>query len=201
MPPPLAVLPLKPFSGAMRRLEPVLDPVQRADLSRAAARRVAGICSAAGFDVVVVAAPQGPVVEWAATLDLDVVPEPPGGGLDGAARAGAAAARSRGRAWCVVHGDLPLLTVPDLELVLQALTPGTAVLAPSRDGGTNLLAAHDPIVFRYGPGSFGRHLAAAAHMERWVIVTTGTVVELDTPEDLRAAARLRGGAWLQPYLS
>jgi len=148
-----------------------------------------------------VAAAGGPAAAWAASLDLEVIGEPEQGGLDGAARAGAEAAAERGVAWCVVHSDLPLLTAGDITAVRRLLDEGGAVLAPSRDGGTNLLAAREPIGFRYGPRSFARHLAAAAHLPRRVIVTPGTAVELDTPADLREAAALPGGAWLHPYLS
>jgi len=199
--PLLALLPLKPFTTAMGRLDAVLNRQQRADLSRAAARRVAAVCTAAGAEVAVVAAAGGPAAAWATSLDLEVIDEPERGGLNGAARAGAEAAAERGVPWCIVHSDLPLLTDGDVAAVRDLLGKGGAVLAPSRDGGTNLLAAREPIVFRYGPGSFARHLAAVAHLQRRVIVTPGTAVELDTPADLRAAAALPDGAWLRLYLS
>ena len=100
-----------------------------------------------------------------------------------------------------MHGDLPLLGTADVESFLALLDEGTAVLAPSRDGGTNLLAADRPLDFRYGPGSFARHLLSARRLERRVVVTAGTVVELDTPADLYGAAQLAAGAWLTGFLS
>lgn len=196
----LAVLPVKGFAAAKSRLDGVLEPSRRAALSRAVARRVAAACAAAGAEVVVVT-PDEEVACWAVEAGLEVLAEPPGGGLDGAATAGAALARGRGSAWCIVHADLPLLTPAHLQEIAAGARPGTAVLAPSRHGGTNLLAGTQPMPFAYGPGSFHRHLAAARHLERRVLVTVGTALDLDTPEDLRAAASLPGGAWLRDYLT
>ncbi len=196
----LAVLPLKAFASAKGRLDGFLEPPARAALSRAVAARVAAACIDAGQPVLVVTADAG-VAAWAAGLGLEVAAEPAGGGLDGAAGAGAAEAQRRGRSWCIVHGDLPLLTPDLVARVARGAGPGTAVLAPSRHGGTNLLAAAGPLAFAYGPCSFTRHLAAAAHLERRVVVTLGTALDLDTPEDLRGAAALPGGEWLRAYLT
>jgi 2-phospho-L-lactate/phosphoenolpyruvate guanylyltransferase len=196
----LAALPLKPFAAAKGRLDGVLDPPARAALSREAAGRVAQACAGAGLPVAVVTS-DSEVAAWARGMGLEIVPEPPGGGLDGAAWAAAEVALSRGQAWCIVHGDLPLLTPDDVDRVARAFWPGRAVLAPSRNGGTNLFAAGVPLPFAYGPRSFSRHLFAARHLEHGVVVTVGTALDLDTPEDLRGAAALPGGAWLRPYLT
>jgi 2-phospho-L-lactate guanylyltransferase len=196
----LVALPLKPFSAAKGRLDGILGPSARASLSRAVAERVAAACAGAGVNAAVVTADDG-VAEWAGRLGLEVIAEPPGRGLDGAAGAAAAEAERRGLAWCIVHADLPLLTSTHLATVTGMVRDGVAVLAPSRNGGTNLFAATSPVVFAYGPGSFSRHLAAARHLERRVVVTVGTALDLDTTEDLRGAAALPGGAWLRAFLT
>jgi len=196
----LAAVPLKAFASAKGRLDGLLGPAARAALARATAERVAAACLGSGAGTVVVTGDPG-VASWARGLGLEVVAEPPGSGLDGAAAAAAALAAARGQSWCVVHGDLPLLTPEHLASVAAELDPGTAVLAPSRSGGTNLFAAAVPLAFAYGPRSFPRHLAAARHLERRILVTVGTALDLDTPEDLRGAAALPGGAWLRAYLT
>lgn len=196
----LAALPLKPFAAAKGRLDGLLGPAARASLSRAVAGRVAAACRQAGAVTVVVTADR-PVRLWAEDLGLEVIAEPPGGGLDGAARAATVEAARRDLAWCIVHADLPLLTPAAVALVAGGAGPGRAVLAPSRDGGTNLFASCGPMEFAYGPGSLARHLAAARHLQRRLVVTPGTALDLDTPEDLRAAAGLAGGEWLRPYLT
>lgn len=195
----LAALPVKPFHAAKGRLDGVLDPAARASLSRALAERVAAACAAAGMPTVVVTADPA-LADWAAGLGLAVIDEPPGTGLNGAAAAAAAEAARRGLTWCIVHADLPLLGPDDLAAVTGRVAPGRVVLAPSRNGGTNLLAADRPLPFAYGPGSFGRHLAAARGLDRRVVVRLGTALDVDTPEDLRSAADRPGGAWLRAYL-
>ena len=84
---------------------------------------------------------------------------------------------TRGR-WCTV---ISLCSPADLEGVATRVASGTTVLAPSRDGGTNLIAGTGHFAFAYGPGSFVRHIAAAAGAAPLVLIRTGLAVELDTP--------------------
>jgi len=196
----LAALPLKPFTAAKGRLDGLLGPGARASLARATAERVAAACREAGAHTAVVTADPA-VGRWCEELGLEVITEPPGGGLNGAAVTAAAEAGRRGLAWCIVHADLPLLTAAGVAAVAGAAGPGRAALAPSHDGGTNLFAAACPLDFAYGPGSFARHLTVAGHLQVRVVVTVGTSLDIDGPEDLRRAAALPGGAWLRPYLA
>jgi 2-phospho-L-lactate guanylyltransferase len=196
----LAVLPLKSFAVAKGRLASLLEAGKRAELSRVVAERVAAACQTAGTATAVVTADEA-VAAWARELGLEVIAEPEGAGLNGAAHAAAAEALKRGVGWCIVHADLPFLTADDVARVVEPLREGGVVLAPSRDGGTNLLAATTTVAFSYGPGSFSRHLAATRGLERSVVVTLGTAFDLDTPDDLAGAAALPGGAWLREYLS
>jgi 2-phospho-L-lactate guanylyltransferase len=196
----LAALPLKPFAAAKGRLDGLLGPEARASLARATAERVAAACREAVAHTAVVTGDPG-VARWAQGLGLEVIAEPPGGGLNGAAAAAVVAAERRGLAWCIVHADLPLLTPAGVAAVAGRAGPERGAFAPSRDGGTNLFAAACRLDFAYGPGSFARHLAAADHLHMRVVVTVGTSLDLDTPEDLREAANLPGGTWLRAYLT
>ncbi len=117
----------------------------------------------------------------------------PGSGLDRAAAAVVTAAGAD--SWLVCHADLPLLGVADLNACIDVIHRGRAVLAPSWDGGTNLVGGTGPFRFSYGPGSFHRHLAAATDPE--VVVRTGLVWDLDRAGDLPAMARLPAGWWLR----
>jgi 2-phospho-L-lactate guanylyltransferase len=159
------------------------------------ARRVVAACRGADCDVLVVTSDSG-VAAWAEGMDVRTIPDPPEGGLNGAAATGAAWALARGHGFAVVHGDLPLVAPEDVNAAVELLTHSGAVIAPSRDGGTNLLAARAPLPFRYGPGSFRRHLAAASALAPRVLVRLGLVVDLDTAADLAAASSLPAGAWL-----
>ena len=193
---PIAVIPLKGFADAKERLSGALGPQRRADLARATADRVATACLEAGFRLVVVTS-DADVSSWAADLPAQVVSDP-GRGLDDACRAGV---ELRPDGWAVAHGDLPLLDKVSMTDLAGHLGAGRSVIAPARDGGTNLLAADRLIPFAYGPGSFHRHLTALARSDTVVVTGAATAIEIDTPADLTAAAKLPGGDWLAPFLA
>ena len=157
----------------------------------AVAARTARCAAETGADVRIVTGDRT-VAAWAGRLGFGVLAEPPGGGLDGAAGAVAAAAPD---GWAVLHADLPLLSLRELEMALT--TPGP-VLAPAHDGGTSLVTASGSFRFAYGPGSFQRHLAALPSAR--VIVTPGLALDLDTARDLAVARSLESGKWLEKVL-
>jgi len=196
---PLVGVPLKPFSTAKGRLAETLDIGARGDLMRVTAGRVIRAAVDAGALPVVVTG-DDEVGAWAHARGIEVLAEPPGGGLDGAATVAAESAIAAGTPWCVVHGDLPLLESRHVEEALAAASDGFAMLAPSRTGGTSLIASGRLLRFAYGPGSFTRHLAACAGAPLRIMVSTGTALDLDTRDDLVAAAGLAGGEWLADYL-
>jgi 2-phospho-L-lactate guanylyltransferase len=193
-------VPLKPFTSAKGRLAEALDPPTRATLMRATASRVVRAAAATGALVVVVTG-DPEVAAWARRIGAEVLAEPPRGGLDGAARAAAEGALAADAVWCIVHGDLPLLEPRHVAAALEAADAGATVLGPSRTGGTNLIASRMPLGFSYGPSSFRRHLAAAGPAEARILCETGTLLDLDTPDDLAVAAALPGGSWLAGFLT
>ena len=91
----------------------------------------------------------------------------------------------------VLHGDLPNLQADDVRVLLDSLPfdgPGVAI-APDRAGtGTNALVLRPPgvINFRFGVGSFARHLAEveAAGVPLVAVNRAGLAFDLDTPADL-----------------
>ena len=91
----------------------------------------------------------------------------------------------------ILHADLPLLEVVDVEALARAASGGLAI-APDRAGdGTNALAlgADRPFTLCFGPQSFARHRAQAPYA---AIITgrPGLALDVDTPADLRAAVAL-----------
>ncbi len=190
-----AVIPLKRFDIAKERLAPALSQQQRSSLAKATADRVTRACIQAGFDIAIVAGGEA-VAEWAGRYSAMVIPDPTRG-LNLACEAGIAASADP---WIVVHGDLPLLDAATMRRVGSSLAQGQSVIAPSRDGGTNLLGSSDRIRLSYGPGSFHRHIAALQGPLK-VLTDIETIVELDTPADLSVAAAIPEGAWLTPFLS
>lgn len=190
--PGIVGIPIKPFGIAKARLSPVLDAARRSQVGKAVAAHTARSVLASGARPVIVTGDAG-VARWAASQGWDTLAEPPGGGLDGAAAAVAAAVTGR---WAVLHADLPTLNANELR---AAWATDGVVLAPSRDGGTSLIAAAGRFDFRYGPGSFHRHLSASPGAQ--VLARPGLALDLDTPADLRLAVRLPAGCWLRAMLT
>jgi len=197
-PSPLAIVPVKPPADAKRRLSPAVPVSLLPSLVRAVAEHVIEVCESGGAEVAVIAG-DAEVARWADEIGVGVIPDPQID-LNAAIAAGVDLATAAGRPWCAVHADLPLLTPHDVATFLSLIRPGRAVLAPSRDGGTNLMGGLGHLPLRYGPGSFSRHLAMAADVERAVVVRIGTAVELDTPTDLAAVLRHPRGSWIRAHL-
>lgn len=189
-------VPVKPFGVAKRRLAAVLDTGERARLGRALAERTVEAVAAAGALPLILSA-DDQVTAWSRSIGVEVLLDE-GSSLDRAATAAVALIRSRRAAWGVLHADLPTLTSRDLEGALGHLADGGAVISPSSDGGTSFVGSClDVFVFRYGPGSYHRHLAGLAGESPQVVVNRGLALDLDTPDDLRAAAGTPEGAWLR----
>ncbi|MDE0167994.1 MAG: 2-phospho-L-lactate guanylyltransferase [bacterium] len=187
----VAALPIRSFRDAYRRLAGALDPERRASLAVALASHTAEAVREAGpLPLIVSSAPE--VREWASDRGYDIRSDPPGGGLNAAARKIVRLAGDR--PWLILHSDLPCLTSGEVEAVLEVLLAGRHVLAPSYDGGTSALGGHGRFPFAYGVASFHRHLAARPAPA--VISSLGFQLDIDSPADLFVAARHPRGAWL-----
>lgn len=183
------IVPHRGLEAAKTRLAPVLDPAEREALARALLARVLGVARAASDDVVVISpsAALAPIVEDAgARLAVQR-----GLGLNaGLEQARAEALADGAPALLVLHGDLPNLSLADVEVLAGAIPEaGGVAIAPDRAGtGTNGLAQApaDAIPFAFGSGSFARHreAAAAAGLEVAVVERPGLAFDLDTPADL-----------------
>lgn len=203
----VAILPVKRFSSAKRRLEGALASGARRALAEAmftdvltALRRVEAI-----DEILVVSADQGAqrIAEGYGARALD---DPAESGQDQAVVRGAGVARELGAAQVLcLAGDCPLIDPLALGTLLGK--PRTAerfvVIVPDRHGaGTNglLLSPPDALEPRYGPGSFARHveLAQAAGVPAEVAEIPSIGLDVDTPDDLaelqRQLAASRGGA-------
>lgn len=191
----LAAVPVKRFFVAKRRLSPILGRTARSRLGRDLASHTLATISAAGPEVVVLAA-DAAVARWASgegfASHLD-----PGGGLDAAASALTARAAAGSRPWLVVHADLPLLAPEDITAALEQLEAGQAPIAPTDDGGTSLIGGWGEFDFAYGPSSFHRHLRRAHRPQP--LVRLGLALDLDDPGDYTAAVGHPRGTWLNRY--
>lgn len=151
-----ALVPIKSFGAAKRRLSGWLTEAQRRDLARWMAGRV---LSAAAPLPTFVACDDEEVAEWAEQHGAFVL-WGPGLGLNGAIDHGVDMLAGKGFEMVLIsHGDLPLA-----EHLANMLQPSTITLVPdSRSDGTNVLVRPTRLTFaaQYGAASFERHLAAA----------------------------------------
>jgi len=203
----VAILPVKRFASAKRRLEDALPSGSRRALAEAmftdvltALRRVTAI-----DDVLVVTADPG-AQRIAEGYGARALEDPAEGGQDLAIARAVAVARDLGAAQILsLPGDCPLLDPLEVEALLGAPRAAErfAVIVADRHGtGTNglLLSPPDALQPRYGIGSFQRHveLAREAGIPIEVAETPSLALDVDTPEDLaalqEALAARRGGA-------
>ncbi len=190
--PTIAVLPVKSFRLGKGRMAEELAPDSRSRLGQGLAERTAALAVEAGMVPILVAG-DAEVAGWALELGFPTIPDP-GGGLNDAAAAGARWADASTSRWLVLHIDLPLLTIDELEEVTTALTTGW-VIAPSADGGTSALGGSGEASFSYGSGSFHHHLGRFP--EARVISRLGLLHDVDSFADLVSARHHPLGVWLE----
>jgi 2-phospho-L-lactate guanylyltransferase len=189
---PLIGIPVKPLADAKARLGDDLDPPTRRLLARRCTERTIAAALATGSRVAVVS-DDAEISRLARESGAEVIAEPDlAGGLDQAA--GSVVAAADGDSWLVCHADLPLLGVSDLAACLEVVDGGHTALAPSWDGGTNVVGGKGAFRFSYGTASFHRHLATATDPE--VVIRIGLAWDLDRAGDLSIMARLPAGRWL-----
>ena len=176
-----ALVPLKPQAERKSRLAERLSSCDRAQLSRDLFGHVAAVlASVPGIAKLVVLADQRPE-GWSGGWLADG-----GAGLNAELQATPAA-----RPLLVIHADLPMLTAGDVSALLAAAEAAGSAIAPDRhDSGTNALALADgaPFVFRFGADSFAKHRLQMPQAA--VVRRPGLALDLDTPDDLDAAAAL-----------
>jgi 2-phospho-L-lactate/phosphoenolpyruvate guanylyltransferase len=191
--PIVAVIPIRSFESGKARLASTLLPEQRKQVGSGMAERTVAASEQAGFLPAIVTR-DGEVEAWALSRGLQLLAEE-GQGLNDAARTGAEWAIGLGLRWVVLHSDLPLVRVEDLQRLMDPIEAGIRTIAPSADGGTTALSAPLLPEFAYGPGSFHRHLAASSAVE--VVTALGFLLDVDSPADLLAAMSNPEGAWLR----
>lgn len=179
-------IPVKPLDRGKRRLAPILSPVERAALSLAMLEDALDAATAVRpWEVWVVSADEV-ALEVAARRGARPIPEERGP-LGAAVRQVERLAAERGiEALAILHADLPLVDADALGSALRTL--GSVVIAPSTDGGTNLLLRRPPrcIAARFGPESHRRHVEAARARGLPVaeIADPRLAIDLDGPDDI-----------------
>lgn len=196
------VIPIRSLTDGKTRLSPVLDPVERARLTRDMLEQVvrAALGTVSRAEVVVIT-PDPDALAEVGRLDPAIrllYQEPERPGLNPAlTQAAATVFANGGSAMLILPADLPLLSSADIDNVLRRDAP--VVIAPDRHGaGTNALmvrldALGQRFVFRFGEGSYAKHHDEAMRLgvDPMTAVSLGTSFDLDTPDDLRELDVLR----------
>lgn len=203
----MAVLPVKRFAAAKRRLDNGLSDGTRRALAEAMVTDVLiALRRAKRVDGVIVVSGESTAVALAAGYDATaVVDDPDDAGHSAAALRGVGEAIARGaRRALLVPGDCPALDPAEVDALLaRPLQDRDVVVVPDRHGdGTNalLLTPPDAMEPSFGPGSRARHeeMARAAGATVTAIDVPTLGLDVDTVDDLdalRAALeRIRGGA-------
>jgi 2-phospho-L-lactate/phosphoenolpyruvate guanylyltransferase len=201
-----AVIPVKPFASAKRRLAPILNPIERARLARLMLEDVIDAIWAAGAvrDVYIVT-PHEDAACVARSAGAEVIAE---AGASGVAQAVATAQRklaSLASALMVIPSDIPHLP-PATVADVHASTPerGIVLVPATYDGGTNLLAMRpvNLIPPLFGPSSFDRHRQAGLRAGASVVTHRCPMAgrDLDRPEDLLALLSVKTRSRAQDYL-
>ena len=186
-----AVVPLKRFADAKRRLAGVLDLESRWRLSTAMLRDVlAALAATPGLDRIVLATSE----PTAAGFGCPVIDDG-GGDLNRAiARAAAALETAGAERMLVLPADVPLVTAPEIARVLAAGKAAPVVIvADLRGHGTNALLLSPPRAMEpcFGTDSRARHAAAAKNLglASTELRLPGLGFDVDEPDDLARLAR------------
>ena len=214
-----AIIPVKPLRYGKSRLSHILTPDERAQLTTKMLRRTLQVLDNVSgiFRTLVIS--RDPVAlkigrEYGAYTygegekqDLNVA----------LTRAAHIAAAQDASGILIIPADLPLITVEDVEMMLAGVAPtmsygrshdyanGTIrfnqpraiTICPDRQkDGTNALYLTPPLgfEFRYGEGSFERHLKEAEQlgMNSRIVHAPGLKFDLDTEEDWHTYRALNG---------
>jgi 2-phospho-L-lactate guanylyltransferase len=204
------LIPVKDLRQAKQRLAPLLSPQERFELAQAMMDDVfSAVRQVRAAERVFVVTNYEPAIVRAERYGWTVLRETHQTSESASVDAASRECQSRGVTSLLrLPVDLPLVTAPDINEVLNAAEPAPcAVLVPSRDStGTNAILRCHPTLFpsHFGPDSFGKHMAEARAAGASIKTIRNPHLELDVddPQDLNAllAEPTRGtttGQWLE----
>lgn len=191
-----AILPVKRFAAAKRRLAAGIDDERREAVVAAMLEdTLDAIAGARSIERTVVVSGDPCAQEIAAAAGVEVLPDPADEGHVTAALAGIARAEVEGTE-CVIllPGDCPLLDPKELDRLLTGVPSSYVAIVPDRHRtGTNALVLAPPSAIEpaFGEGSCERHVEAAraADIPFAVEELSSLALDLDTPADIVALTR------------
>ncbi len=194
----VAVIPVKQLEHVKQRLGALLSADQRQRLFTAMFKDVLEAVTACDrIDMVIIVTSDDEVAELGRAYGAEIRAEPEPGGLTRSVThiAGQLAGESVSR-MIFVPADVPLISVEELEIVLDGIGLGSdpeCLIVPSqRLDGSNCMVCSPPdaMTFGFGEDSFRRHLRLARDqgLALRVAKLPGIGLDIDTPEDLRQCA-------------
>ena len=185
-----AIVPIKSFDAAKKRLAGMLDADERRALMLAMARDVLTALSGSRRLAGILIVSRSPEVDaLAESVGTARFAESAGTALPGALAeaAGHAARHHRAEGIFIVPADVPLVRADEIDALLKQHRQVT-LLPDSNRVGTNglILSPHDAIELVFDGKSFRPHLerARAAGLDPAVIADSGFALDVDTPGDL-----------------
>jgi 2-phospho-L-lactate guanylyltransferase len=199
MKPVYALVPIKPFARAKRRLAGALTPLQRARLAQAMAERtLRAAASARGIDRVYALCGDRAAATLARRCGATPLRDDGRRSLSRRIDAAVDTLGAAGAATALyLASDLPQISAADIDALLAQHQGGISLVAAARDGGTNALLCELPrrVPLAFGPGSSARHLSRArqAGLTASRVHSVALARDLDTVADLddHAARRRR----------
>ncbi|HEX6005714.1 MAG TPA: 2-phospho-L-lactate guanylyltransferase [Burkholderiales bacterium] len=187
-----AVVPVKPFARAKRRLMPVLSFDERTKLTCA---MLADVLTAltnapclAGVIVVTSERDAGTLAQAAGAI---VMSEGKGTGMNAAVTKAARRLNASGAiGMLAIPADVPRITTPDIEAIALAhrAAPSVTLVPATKDGGTNALACSPPLAVpcRFGRDSLRKHqeAARAGGIAAQLVCLERFCHDIDRPDDL-----------------
>jgi 2-phospho-L-lactate guanylyltransferase len=203
-----AVVPVKSFAIAKRRLTPVLSADERAQLARLMLEDVLDVLAAcmvlSGIIVITRDEAAGQIARTSGACvlsdrDFDI---------NAAVRTAMDfLGECRSAGMIVVPSDIPLLPASLIDELGEHIShPRAVALVPAtRDGGTNLLACSpvDVISPSFGPNSFQRHCSAArgTGVMPTFLASKHAGLDIDRSEDLAAFLSVRSATRSRAFLA
>jgi len=185
-----AIIPLKRLSLAKSSLSKALTPSQRQELVlNMLADVLNAVHRARSVEASIVVSPDEEVLKFARTCGAIGFADY-GARLNDSLELAIKHAMAKGAtSMLILPSDIPLLTSADVENIISiASSPRAAVIAPSKDNGTNALFLRpaDAMNLRFGGESFPAHLAEAraAGIRPQVYRSTTVGTDIDEIEDL-----------------
>ncbi|MBT4891276.1 MAG: 2-phospho-L-lactate guanylyltransferase [Rhodospirillales bacterium] len=189
-----AVVPVKSFDQAKKRMSSVLSADERRQLSRAMLGDVLEATSqASSLSGVLVVTCEIEAMELAKAFGASVLSETTSSGLCEAVSNAGQHLNAQGLSGMIsIPGDVPLVCADEIDRVIHnhGTAPAVTLVSAWDGGGTNALVSTpaDAISLHFGENSFRAHKDAAikAGLEPTVISSPGLELDLDTPDDLVA---------------